>query len=236
MVFPDLRTLPLLVDVPADALPPALAPAAGPFCLPVLLLLPVPFIDGIPSSSKAAATSAGLGLPPPLIQAFGPFFALGCLLLILPPAAPALALGDVATPVPAMRFLRAARAASAAVVGVVVVVVVAVPLPTLSADEEGCCCWRIALRFLREDAAAAVEEAEAEAATVVVKFIFKLLLNTKGIGANSNRLCFLACCTQSESTGLVELSVPDVTRDVLFFLCPLARRRLGSSSYGILRS
>ena len=130
-------------------------------------------------------------------------------------SAPVLALGDVATPAPAMRFLRAARAASAAVVGVVVVVVVAVPLPTLSADEEVCCCWRIALRFLREDAATAVEEAEAEAATVVVEFIFKLLFSMKV----QLEPLVLDCCKQSESTGLVELDFQfqHVTRDVLFF-------------------
>ena len=131
MVLPDRRTLPLLVDAP-------LIPAAVPFCLVLAPLLPAPFMDGIPRSSKAAATSATLGLPP--IRWPGPLAPIDC--LWIPPPPPALgdetppledlALGDVGMPVPAMRFLRAARAASAAVVAVVAAV------PPLSADEDCC--------------------------------------------------------------------------------------------------
>ena len=182
MVLPDRRTLPLLVDVPADALSLPLTdvpsiPTAAPFCLALPLLLPlppVPFMDGIPRSSKAAATSAALGLPPTR-RLPEPLPIAG--LLIPPPPPPllaeetplaALALGDVGIPVPAMRFLRAARAASAAVVACVVAVPPP-PLPPLSADED--CCWRIALRFLREEDEAA---ADGEAVTVAVEFIFQL--------------------------------------------------------------
>ena len=179
MVLPDRRTLPLLVDVPADALSMSLPltdvpliPTAAPFCLALPLLLPpVPFMDGIPRSSKAAATSAALGLPPTR-RLPEPLPIAG--LLIPPPPLPAeetplaeLALGDVGIPVPAMRFLRAARAASAAVVACVVAVPPP-PLPTLSADED--CCWRIALRFLREEDEAA---ADGEAVTVAVEFMFQ---------------------------------------------------------------
>lgn len=154
MVFPDRRTLPLLVDVPADVLSLLLAVPdvplmPWPFCLALPLLLPVPFMEGIPRSSKAAATSAALGLPPIRLPEPLP---LDCFLTPPPPAAPPppapllvaeetpsaeLTLGDVGIPVPAMRFLRAARAASAAVVAVP-----PPPLPTLSGDEAGggCCC------------------------------------------------------------------------------------------------
>lgn len=128
MVLPDRRTLPLLVDVPADALSLPLTdvlliPIAAPFCLALPLLLPpVPFMDGIPRSSKAAATSAALGLPP--TRRLPEPLPIAGLLIPLPPllaeetALAELALGDVGIPVPAMRFLRAARAASAAVVAV----------------------------------------------------------------------------------------------------------------------